>query len=64
MPYEQAVEKRFPDTNMRFMILYSQREVFFNSPDLGDIKGDLRKGWDPSFPILAPFFDTSCPDSP
>ena len=44
---------------MQCVVLPSRREASFNSPDLGDIKGRLElTGWDPSFPILAPFFDT------
>ncbi len=43
---------------MYTVFTHSQREALFNSPDLGDLKGGLRKGWDPSVPIQAPFFNT------
>ena len=41
------MEKRFPDTNMHGRATPSQKEVIFNSPDMGDLKGGV-----------APFFNT------
>ena len=45
---------------MHLGVRSTQREAFFifNNFDFGDLKGGRRKGWDRSFPILAPSSNT------
>ncbi len=37
----QSVEKRFPDTKVPLIVSFSQREAFFNSPGLGNLRGGV-----------------------